>query len=455
MITITIGNVKSKITGLSEKQADFLYDQLSYEDEQAIFLKLRKKELFGIDLKKRLFQRKRGVFLTGLLPRVLTLLNDPNIQLVDNRTTADKVNYYVTKGAFPPSRYYQDEALKVILDNPLCAVEMATGTGKSLVINKTIAERGVNTLVIVPTLNLLDQFHSTAEYHFGSKYVGTHKSTKQKPITIANIQGIQKQDQEWWDFYQQIIIDEYHRQAADSYYDLAKEFWEHVSYRVSLSATPFRNDNRDLKLEALAGPVLYSYKAKQAVKEGYIVAPYFVIYEIKNFTVPSNGWHSDYKQYIVDNKVRNNKIIEVAKKFLTTTNKNILILVNRIEHVNLLAEQLPDLVVVTGETKGNDKVFEDYRMGKIRGVIATSGVMSEGVDIPNIDVLILGGGYESEILISQAIGRVVRLDPERGKKFGIVVDFNDLGQKILERHSQSRIDTYEMTYGKEYIKYIK
>ena len=77
--------------------------------------------------------------------------------------------------------------------------------------------------------------------------------------------------------------------------------------------------------------------------------------------------------------------------------------------------------------------------------------VSEGVSINNIDILILAGGYESEIMISQAIGRIVRLDKERGKKWGIVIDIMDKGHKIFERHANSRYDIYTKEYGKEHI----
>jgi len=93
-------------------------------------------------------------------------------------------------------------------------------------------------------------------------------------------------------------------------------------------------------------------------------------------------------------------------------------------------------------------------MGNVRCMVATSQVLSEGVDIPQIDVLILAGGYESEILISQAIGRVVRLDPDRGKQFGIVIDIYDRFQKILERHSKSRLKLYRATYGVDSVRLI-
>lgn len=453
MIVIEVDNAKCKISGLNEAQNQSIYNKLSYEESQTIFLKLRNPKLFGMDLRKHLFTPKRCTFPTGLLYKVLECLKGQQVKIIDNRVTPDKVNYYPLDVPFNPNRYYQDDALKIILDNPTTTLEMCTGSGKTQLINRTIHERGVNTIVLVPTLNLLDQFYSTAEYHFGHKYVGTHKDKKQKPITIANIQGVQKKDQAWWDYYQQVIIDEAHHQASNSYYELNKEYWDHIRYRLSVSATAFRNDGSDMKLEAISGPVAYQYGARQAVKDKFITPPHFVVYKMKHFHAPSNGWHADYDMYLVNNKPRNDKIIEVVNKF-AKLDKNILILANRIEHVDKLAEQIPDAVIVTGETSGNEKTFERYRMGKIKCMVATSQVVGEGIDIPNIDVLILAGGYESEILINQAIGRVVRLDKERGKKFGIVIDFLDEGNSILERHSLERIRIFKETYGKEFVRIV-
>jgi len=453
MISIDIDNVKCKIYGLSPSQNAMLYDKLSYEDDQTIYLKLKKPELFGVDMRKRLFTPKRCTFPVGLLPRARTLLKDDTIIIRDNRKTPEKYNYFMLQVPFNKPRYYQREVAETIRNNARVTASMCTGSGKTDVIMQAIVDRGVNTLIIVPTLNLKNQFLQTLKYHFGNKVIGTHKDTKLKEIVVANVQGIQRMDEVWFKHFDQVVIDEVHHGSAPSYYDLNKKYWTHITYRLFVTATLMRGAGDGMKLEGLVGPADYRYTAKQAIADGYIVPPKFFIYEFKHFYTPSEGWHIDYEKNLVKQRARNEIVLKAARKFLDHTNKNILILCNRIEHVDFIASNLEGSRIVTGKTKGNQKVFEDYRMGNVRCMVATSQVLSEGIDIPQIDVLILAGGYESEILMNQAVGRVVRLDKERGKKFAIVIDIFDKNQKILERHSKTRLKIFKETYGADAIKW--
>ena len=174
------------------------------------------------------------------------------------------------KKALPPLRYYQAELNEIVKRQRVVAASLCTGAGKSLSIMQAVREFGVNTLIIVPTLNLKDQFLADLNLYFGQKYVGTHEDEELKPIVVANIQGIQKKDEKWFKHFDFVIIDEYHHQASDSYYDLNKTMWHNISYRLSLSATAFRNDNKDMKLEAIAGSVLYNYPAKQEIGRAHV-----------------------------------------------------------------------------------------------------------------------------------------------------------------------------------------
>lgn len=460
MVIIQVSNVWCTISGQSQSITDLLYDKLSYELDSDKWLKLKNKKLIGIDLRKRLFQPKRGRFLKGLLQRVEEILNSEgvNYTLQDNRSFPEQYNYYMLKKVFPELRYYQKEVIELFKEKKSMAASLVTGSGKTLIIMSAIKEIGVNTLVITPNLSLKEQFLGSLELHFGKKYVGTHEVEDVedlKPITVANIQGLQNKDQKFFDKFDMVIWDEAHHTSADTYFDLNKDYFKHISYRLTVTATPYRTDGSDMKLEAITGKIQYEYTAKQAIKDGYINPPHFLIYDYKHPQLISQGWFKDYERLIETNMHRNRILVDLANKFITKTNKNVVILTQRVEHCNILQEKIPDSIVVTGETKGKEKIFEQYRLGNIRCLIATAQTIGEGIDIPNINVLLLAGGYQSDIYVSQAIGRVVRLDAENNKRFGIVVDIRDLKHKIFQRHSESRIELYETLYGKEYVRYME
>lgn len=462
MVIIERGNVNGKVKGLSAFHCENLYNQLSYEPDDTYHLIKQNPKLQFADLRKRLFQRKRGNFPVGLLEDVTTYLdkNKVQYQINDLRKPEDQYNFYRVINDFPDLYPHQNKALLEIKARPSNAISIATGGGKTLVALKAIQHWGVNTLVIVPGLNLLHQFKTILEYHFGKNNVGTHEDKKLKPIVVANVQGLQKKREKFFNHFDAIIEDEAHHVSSDSHFKLNKKYWDHIAYRLFLSATLYRNDGADLKLKGLTGRIEYSYSAREAITDGFIVRPKFFIYKVKHYQGVSMGWHADYDACIANNRQRDKKIVRVVEKILSSSNKNILILANRIVHCSNLKEALKQATgveptVVTGETKNNAKAFENYRMGKIRCMIATSQVVGEGIDIPNVDVLVLAGGYTSPILINQSVGRVVRLDKERGKKYGVVIDFYDEGAGIMERHSETRMGIYKKYYFKEDIKVFK
>jgi superfamily II DNA or RNA helicase len=78
-------------------------------------------------------------------------------------------------------------------------------------------------------------------------------------------------------------------------------------------------------------------------------------------------------------------------------------------------------------------------------ILIGSTIIGEGIDIRSSDHLIMAQGGKSEIAVTQAIGRVVRLFP--GKKIGWLHDFSFEGTKYLQGHLVERIKVYENNFG--------
>jgi len=468
-IRITIHNDKCKLDNITNSQFFKLYDALSYEDEKSVYYKRKNPHLTFLDTRKRLLSKKRHEFPSGLLPRVLKILSDANVELIDKRPTHDKYLYIMNKKDFPTLYPYQKQALERIKLEKRCAICLPTGSGKTLLAMAAIKEKGLNTLVITPNLNLKEQFLEEAEYYFGKKYVEAYvtdnkklkgKNNQLKPIIIANIQSIANlkgnEAKKFFGHFHYLACDESHHASASTYYKILTMYTKHITDRLLLTATPFRTDGTDMKLEGVIGDVKYNYTPREAVLGGYIVRPHLYVYPIENrLAISSGDFHKDYEDYIQNNKVRNDKIVGFARKFLDNTEKQILILVQRLEHADMLSKRLPEAIVITGETKENKKKLVDYRLGKSRLIVATVGVLGEGVDLPSIDILIMAYGYTSELLTLQAIGRGVRTNKEKVKKNCVVIDFFDKNIKTLERHSRNRIRTFKEYYFKENIKIIK
>jgi len=72
-------------------------------------------------------------------------------------------------------------------------------------------------------------------------------------------------------------------------------------------------------------------------------------------------------------------------------------------------------------------------------VLIASSIYDEGVDLPEVNVLIKASGGKSEVKTIQQVGRGLR--PKKEKL--IVYDFNDMNSKFLSAHSKKRIKTYK------------
>ncbi len=125
-------------------------------------------------------------------------------------------------------------------------------------------------------------------------------------------------------------------------------------------------------------------------------------------------------------------------------NKKCLILVTKIEHGKKILEMLKDDLraeSLDGSNKTSDRLSAIKKMqnGEL-DVLVASKIFDQGIDIPQLDALILAGSGKSSSRALQRIGRVIR--KHTGKKNAIVIDFYD-NCKFLREHSKARRKIYE------------
>jgi len=101
---------------------------------------------------------------------------------------------------------------------------------------------------------------------------------------------------------------------------------------------------------------------------------------------------------------------------------------------------------ISGDNKNEeaDAVIEAFNEKEIRVLVAT-GVLGEGIDLKSTQHLILGGGGKSEIKLVQAIGRCVRLYPDKPESY--VYDCNFLTTNFMEKHSEIRKNIFENQFS--------
>jgi len=246
--------------------------------------------------------------------------------------------------------------------------------------------------------------------------------------------------------WQLVWSDEAHHAASDTHYDVLSQIPAY--YRFGMSGTPLdRSDGADLRLLAQTGPVLYEVSNKLLVDRGISVPPYVEMLKVHAPIIPSGlSFREVEKLGIVENPHLNTK---AATKAIQHARKGdqVLMLVDKTKQGAALAALLKKYsdkpwAYLTGTDRGRTRleVLDQFAKNKISILVATP-ILDEGVDVPNIDVLILCAGGKAKIRLLQRVGRGLRAN--KGKDRLLVYDFANFSHKWLLRHSLERLKTYK------------
>jgi len=169
-------------------------------------------------------------------------------------------------------RPYQNEALANWLsEGSAGVVVLPTGAGKTLVAAMAIHEKGLWTLAVVPTLDLLQQWRTAlaSALSLGTGEIGTFGGGEKemKPITIITYDSAALYPRELKRFGL-LVFDECHHLPAPTYRLIAESAF--TPLRLGLSATPERSDMTHLDLERLIGPEVYRRSPAELTKGRYL-----------------------------------------------------------------------------------------------------------------------------------------------------------------------------------------
>ncbi|NDJ15159.1 MAG: hypothetical protein EBY17_28900 [Acidobacteriia bacterium] len=148
------------------------------------------------------------------------------------------------------------------------------------------------------------------------------------------------------------------------------------------------------------------------------------------------AWQVCVEKGIVGNRVRNEAAIAAA-----SNDKPTLVLINQVEHANVLAERIPGARPCYSAigAKARREVLADFLSGKCRCLVASS-LCDEGFDAPNAEVLVLVSAGKSNARTEQRTGRVLRTFA--GKSSAIIYDFKDLYHPLPAKHARLRRELY-------------
>ncbi len=357
-------------------------------------------------------------------------------------------------------RKYQEDALNRWLGaNGKGVVVLPTGAGKTVLALEAIRRLGLNTLIVVPTIDLLNQWREMLEDHLNVSDVGVlgGGSKTVHSITVATYDSASLMAPKLTELFGLLIFDEVHHLPSPTY-RLAAELFI-APHRLGLSATPERYDELHHDLDRLVGPVVYRISPRLLEQEGYL-APYrietiqvdltpeekvqydefmavFRAYTKKLDDIEP-GWHFEtiVERTIFDHDARRAlSNLEKARRIALEASEKI----NHVEKLlhkyksekviifcryTRVVEKISDLFgipLITHKTKTSERgqILSAFKEGRYTKIV-TGQVLDEGVDVPDASVGIIISGTGSKREFIQRLGRLLRPQKEEAVLIEII-----------------------------------
>lgn len=392
----------------------------------------------------------------GCMDELLVLLKKLKIKvnLKDERFVGTPIESIRFLGQLTPE---QKIVVEQICKHDIGTLSATTAFGKTVIALYILAQRQVNTLIVVHRRQLMDQWLERIAMflQIDKKQIGRIGGGKRKPtgiIDVAIIQSLSKQQQvdDLVADYGQVIFDECHHLSAVSFESVAKAC--KAKYVLGLSATLTRKDGHHPIVYMQCGPVRYKVDAKkQALARPF---DHRVVQRQTGFQLHNSESENEmptinnvYAELIEDEE-RNRMIVDDLKKLLNDK-RSPLVLTERKAHVNLLAEIIngfaKNVVVLQGGTgqKQRKQVMEKLKNipdNEERILIATGRYLGEGFDDSRLDTLLLVMPVSWKGTLAQYAGRLHRL--HHAKTEVLIYDYVD-EVPMLIRMSEKRLSGYK------------
>lgn len=328
-------------------------------------------------------------------------------------------------------------------------VILPTATGKTHVGVEAIARISESTLVLAPTIELVQQWRERLANEFGTEIGQLGGNIKElRDITVSTYDSAYLMIEKLGNRFRFLLADEVHHMASEQYSQIAKMYA--APYRMGLTATYERPDGMEEQLSPFMGnrvfemgyeelrdyiagfrvtrvPVELSpeeekeYNLNREIFLSYIRKYHISMkgpFDFQNFI--KRSWNREGREALLAwRKSREiafnarSKIDFVRYVLTKHRDEKTLIFSEDTETAYLISKTFL-IPALTYKTPGPErkKYLEYFRTGMINK-IATSRILDEGVDVPDASIAVIISGSGSNRQFKQRLGRIVR--PGKGK----------------------------------------
>jgi superfamily II DNA or RNA helicase/very-short-patch-repair endonuclease len=410
----------------------------------------------------------------GCLEEVRELLDSLKIRLVlrDERCAGTPLEVSFC-GELRPE---QELAAQAMLPHETGVLSATTAFGKTVLAAWLIAQRGVNTLVLVHRQQLLEQWIERLSSFLGwpAKQIGRLGGGRKKltgALDVALVQSLVHKGvvNDCVADYGHVVVDECHHLSARSFELVARR--AKAKFFTGLSATVARKDGHHPIIFMQCGPVRHCVDAKQQAA----ARPFTHSVLVRPTGFRDEAGHSHIAKSEPDNSRREfqklydalwrdekrNATICADVVCAVREGRSPLVLTERTEHLELLADRLSRESVRVIALRGGmgrkelRTALEQVAKAPVQSVVAaatkgcsggrvvlaTGRFIGEGFDDPRLDTLFLALPVSWRGTVAQYVGRLHRL--HEGKREVQVYDYADLNVRMLANMFDRRCRGYE------------
>jgi superfamily II DNA or RNA helicase len=341
-------------------------------------------------------------------------------------------------------------------------IVLPTGAGKTVIALLATAELGLRTLVVVPTIELVHQWHGELAKRLGFPksdvgMIGGGKRTM-RDLTVITYDSASMPSRKL-DGFGLLIVDEVHHLPARAYRAISRKV--NAPFRLGLSATPERSDGGHHALPDLVGPTVYRKSASELARDEHIAEftekrifvdltsderlryeqlmaefTFFIATRRAQLGRPDQMFTEMIRRSAYNPSARaalsahhqarmialnaEAKLTGVESLLTRHMNDRVIIFCEYNAMVDLLSERLL-IPAITHRTPAAERkeILERFRDGRYTKLV-TGRVLNEGVDVPDANVAIVVSGSSASREYIQRLGRVLRPKRKRAMLYELI-----------------------------------
>ena len=338
-------------------------------------------------------------------------------------------------------RDYQRECLERIAEghkqhDSIC-VELATGTGKTVIFCRYAAEQEYGrSLIVCPQITLIRQASAKILEETGiapaieqaSLWSDEQIDGLRSPYIVASKQTLTKRNKAGAARYERfrdvglVVIDECHYAATAIYREMVDWFKERGAKILGVSATVKRSD--EIAMSSVFDACVYQYGIREACDDGWLVKPRVRCKQIESLDLTDvktgatfNG--TDFNRQQLDAKLSNPAVVyEIAEAIdHETRGKRTAVYCSSVNEAQAISELLVDNYGIPAAWVCADErrvskadwssIIDRFSTGDLTHV-CNVGQLTTGWDLPQLEAIVMARPTQSRVLYTQIMGRGTR-----------------------------------------------